>query len=54
MSWPSMRTDPEVGLKMPASDLSVVVLPAPFGPISPTISPAPTLNDRSSTAVKLP
>ena len=25
---------------MPASDRSVVVLPAPLGPISPTISPA--------------
>ena len=39
-SWPSMRTRPEVGLRMPASDRSVVVLPAPFGPIRPTISPA--------------
>ena len=27
-----------------------VVLPAPFGPIMPTISPLPTENDTSSTA----
>ena len=39
---------------MPASDRSVVVLPAPLGPIRPTISPAATVNDRSSTAVKVP
>ena len=31
---------------------SVVVLPAPFGPISPTISPLAAANDRSSTAVR--
>src|SRR5687768_600863 len=30
---------------------SVVDLPAPLGPRKPTISPFPTLNDRSSTAV---
>src|SRR5438034_89167 len=47
-----MRTRPEVGRRMPASDRSVVVLPAPFGPMRPTISPGPTSNDRSSTATK--
>src|SRR6267143_1473536 len=49
-----MRTRPEVGRRMPASDRSVVVLPAPFGPMRPTISPGPTSNDRSSTATKSP
>ena len=47
-------TRPAVGRRMPASDRSVVVLPAPLGPMSPTISPAPTSNDRSSTAVNVP
>src|SRR5262252_817946 len=54
ISWPSIRTAPVVGRRMPAIDRSVVVLPAPFGPQRPTISPAATSNDRSSTAVKLP
>ena len=36
-------TRPAVGRRMPASDRRVVVLPAPFGPISPTISPAADL-----------
>ena len=51
-SWPSMR-DVARGRPAgcPASDRSVVVLPAPLGPMSPTISPAATSNDRSSTAV---
>ena len=30
---------PEVGLKAPATVLKRVVLPAPFGPIRPTIVP---------------
>ena len=33
---------------------NVVVLPAPFGPSNPKISPRVTLNDVSSTAVKSP
>src|SRR5919197_3436208 len=49
-----MRTRPDVGRRMPASDRSVVVLPAPFGPIRPTISPAATSNERSSTATNEP
>src|SRR6185369_16490145 len=32
----------------------VVVLPAPLGPTSPTISPGATVNERSSTATKVP
>ena len=31
-----------------------VVLPAPFGPISPTSAPAPTSNDTSDTARTAP
>ena len=54
MSYPSMSTCPLVGFKMPASERSVVVLPAPFGPMRPTISPAATPNDRSSTATNAP
>ena len=53
-SWPSIRTWPVVGFRIPARDRSVVVLPAPLGPMSPTISPFDTWNDRSSTAEKVP
>jgi hypothetical protein len=49
-----MRTVPLVGTMMPARLVSVVVLPAPFGPTSPRISPGATLNDRRSTAVRSP
>ena len=48
------ESGPLVGSRIPASDRSVVVLPAPLGPMRPTISPAATWNDRSSTAVKVP
>ena len=34
--------------------LNNVVLPAPLGPISPTISPAPTLSETSESAFKPP
>ena len=36
---PSSRIAPPDGLSVPAMQLKSVVLPAPFGPISPTISP---------------
>jgi hypothetical protein len=36
------RTVPSSGLTMPTTILKVVVLPAPFGPSKPTISPAST------------
>jgi hypothetical protein len=36
----------------PDSIRTLVVFPAPFGPSSPKISPSPTVNDRSCTAVK--
>src|SRR5947209_963460 len=54
MSRPSNRIDPAVGPKVPAIRLKVVVLPEPFGPISPRISPGCTANDTSLTAVKPP
>src|SRR5262245_64094944 len=39
---------------IPAIARSVVVLPAPFGPTSPSTSPGRTANDRSRTAVNVP
>ncbi len=49
-SKPSTRTLPVVGCSNPESILRVVVLPAPFGPRKPTISPGGTSKDMSSTA----
>ncbi len=51
---PSMATEPLVGAISPASILIVVVLPAPFGPSSATISPRPTSNVTSLTTVRAP
>ena len=45
------RTVPDVGCSRPASTLSVVVFPAPFGPRKPTRSPSAIWNDSSSTAL---
>src|SRR5215218_1118303 len=39
---------------MPLMQLSTLVLPAPFGPISANSSPALTLNDTSSSTVSPP
>src|SRR5690348_10163167 len=50
MSAPRNRTCPAVGARNPVTRLNRVVLPAPFGPISPTISPSRTSNDTPSTA----
>ena len=36
---PLSRTSPSVGRYMPVRQLKNVVLPAPLGPMSPTISP---------------
>ena len=41
---------PRSGFLIPSTHSIVVVLPAPFGPISPKISPSRTSNDTSSTA----
>ena len=45
---------PEVGSSTPRIMLMVVVLPAPFGPSSPTISFVPTSNEMRSTATVAP
>jgi hypothetical protein len=41
---------PRSGARRPPTHSIVVVLPAPFGPIRPKISPGRTSNDTSSTA----
>ncbi len=51
MSIESIATVPAVGSSTPSITLMVVVLPAPLGPSSPTISPRPTVNETSSSAV---
>ena len=38
-SWPSIDTRPDLGASSPLTTLNNVVLPAPFGPISP-VTPA--------------
>src|SRR5262249_40659323 len=46
--------EPDVGTSVPDSMLKIVLLPEPFGPIRPRISPFSTLNDTLLTAVKPP
>src|SRR5258708_39871658 len=53
-SWPLMVIRPLVGLSSPAMMRMVVVLPAPFGPRKPWISPGSTERLTPSTAVKEP
>ena len=53
-SRPSRRTDPLAGRKRPAMALSVLLLPAPLGPISATISPAATESETPRTASTCP
>jgi len=54
-SWntsnPATRTLPEVPGMNPERILRVVLLPAPFGPSRPTISPRATVKEMPSTAV---
>ncbi len=50
-SRPSNSTLPESGFKSPSRQLKKVVLPAPFGPISPTISCGSTSRLTWSSAV---
>src|SRR5215217_500048 len=50
---PSTRTSPREGASSPASILSTVVLPAPFGPSRP-VMPAPTSKETSFTATTSP
>src|SRR6185295_16653616 len=54
MSWPSIAICPVLGAWMPTMHRSVDVLPAPFGPIRPTISPGPTVKEKLSTALRVP
>src|SRR5512139_1181618 len=62
MTWlgsPSMRRpssvmDPAVGGMSPETRLRSVVLPAPFGPMSPCTSPASTRREAPSTAASPP
>ena len=49
MSRPANFTAPSSGFTTPTTMLNVVVLPAPFGPSSPTISPAPTATETPLT-----
>src|SRR3954463_6516058 len=51
---PPNRIEPDVGASVPESMLKIVLLPEPFGPIRPRISPWSTLNDTLLTAVKPP
>src|SRR5262245_32533960 len=48
------RTSPAVGAMRPPSIRRVVVLPAPFGPSRPKISPGATRKETSATAVRSP
>jgi hypothetical protein len=45
---------PDVGVLSPSIISSVVVLPAPFGPKMPSVSPRRTEREMLSTAVKSP
>src|SRR5580698_2079996 len=53
-SLPSNTMRPVVGCVSPARQLKKVDLPAPFGPISPMISPCSTAISAPATARKLP
>src|SRR5438270_10486460 len=50
ISPPSKRIEPALGGKVPAIRLKIVVLPEPFGPIRPRISPGLTAKDTPLTA----
>jgi len=54
MSSPSKTTRPSVGSYAPVMTLNSVVLPAPFGPMSPTDSPRSIEKVTSSTATTPP
>ena len=54
ISAPSNMIEPAVGGSVPDSMLKIVLLPEPFGPIRPRISPCSTRNDTLLTAVKPP
>ena len=54
ISSPANAMLPAVGGYMPATQLKIVLLPEPFGPISPRISPSLTSNETLSTAMNAP
>src|SRR5437763_2534596 len=54
ISAPSNSIEPAVGASVPESMLKIVLLPEPFGPIRPRISPSSTWNETLATAVKPP
>src|SRR5690348_1265716 len=54
ISCPAIVTVPLDGAMIPARHRKVVVFPAPFGPTSPRISPAPTWKLTPRTAAKSP
>src|SRR5258708_30775079 len=53
-SVPAKMTRPLFGARSPTRQLKKVDLPAPFGPISPMISPSPTVSSALDSAMKLP
>src|SRR5882757_10882747 len=53
-SAPAKVTVPEVSGRSPVRQLKKVDLPAPLGPIRPSMSPSSTDTDASSTALKAP
>src|SRR4051812_36448583 len=53
-SVPAKTTRPPVGARSPTRQLKKVDLPAPLGPMRPTISPSPTVRSASASAWKLP
>src|SRR6266851_3910706 len=54
ITLPSSSTRPEVGGMEPAIMLNKVVFPAPFGPITPRISPSSNWRSTASTAFRPP
>ena len=47
---PSTAQEPLSGVSTPQRTLMVVLFPAPLGPMYPTISPSPMLNESPSSA----
>src|ERR1700690_1901876 len=54
MLRPANVTWPAPGVRSPEMRPNRLVLPAPFGPTIPTVSPVPTASDRSSAMTTRP
>ena len=58
MNWrmtprpPLEVTEPDCGVRSPATSRISVVLPAPFGPISAAVTPSPTRKETSSSSTR--